>query len=321
MYFVHIYLLFIVEIFISLIFCCRKTFNILELETIARNGGDRIVAGNREVIATVKSLPKKDEIIAVLTRSNKLFNQEQVRFAASGDKVTLNGVPVDILDLPKPDQSDLLINLQTPIQEDAGSADVPMTEVLPGSIFKPENISYFHGTVAISGKPFSALLKHFSVPIREKIITLLKRLLNFPEYEQIFYSILHKVCPEVPFLLMMFNLILKYFEDMAIQYLQNLKNGDKIHDSKISILESVITNVCSNKGIEGIVRDLLNYCLKWIVGMLYYYETAIEDSENKTACESRRTNVRKAIKCKACGGSYFSKEQWGGNWNILRIKD
>lgn len=254
-------------------------------------------------------MPNKDEVFAVLTRSNKLFNRERVRFAASGGKITLNGVPVDILDfgnLPKPDQSNFLINLQTPIQEVASSGDVSMMQVLTQHIFQADNIKYFQQILEVPNNSFSALLVQFSVPIRKQIIKMLKKLLNLAEIKNIdFYTILSKICPEVPCLEIILRLILKYFGDKAIEYLRRERNNEA-RDCTTSILEFVITSLCSGKDTEGIVGDLLDHCIKCTADMLYCYEKNKEDVENKVEHELS-ANLRNTIKCKVCGGSYFSK--------------
>ncbi|KAI4461600.1 hypothetical protein MML48_5g00013637 [Holotrichia oblita] len=73
----------------------RKTFNKMLKETVRIKGEAR---GRAEVIATLRNSASRDDILAVLTRSNKNFNKNDVRFAAEGGGISLNGVKVDILE-------------------------------------------------------------------------------------------------------------------------------------------------------------------------------------------------------------------------------
>ncbi|KAF5306468.1 hypothetical protein FQR65_LT18564 [Abscondita terminalis] len=68
----------------------RKTFNKLLKETIRQNNGN-VQAGRAEVISTISTMSNRDDVLAVLTRNNRRFNKNGVRFAAEGGRITLNG--------------------------------------------------------------------------------------------------------------------------------------------------------------------------------------------------------------------------------------
>ncbi|KAF5278095.1 hypothetical protein FQR65_LT03611 [Abscondita terminalis] len=64
----------------------RKTFNKLLKETIRQNNGN-VQAGRAEVISSISNMANRDESFALLTRNNKRFNKNGVRFAAKMGKL------------------------------------------------------------------------------------------------------------------------------------------------------------------------------------------------------------------------------------------
>ncbi|KAF5304628.1 hypothetical protein FQR65_LT07910 [Abscondita terminalis] len=75
----------------------RKMLDKLLKETIRQTGN--VQRSRAQVIATLSKYDNPKEVFSILSRNNKLFNRDGIKFAANDGKITLNGVAVDINEL------------------------------------------------------------------------------------------------------------------------------------------------------------------------------------------------------------------------------
>ncbi|KAF5278096.1 hypothetical protein FQR65_LT03612 [Abscondita terminalis] len=87
----------------------RKTFNKLSKETIRQNNGKY---GRTDVISTISLMPKRNDIISVLTRKNKRFDKIGISFTLKNGGITLNEISVDLMYVDDMLTSQYLINLR-----------------------------------------------------------------------------------------------------------------------------------------------------------------------------------------------------------------
>lgn len=149
----------------------------MRLETIRQKDGN-VASAQAEVIATIRQIPDQNKVFAVLTRSNKLFNKNNVRFAASGGEITLNGVSVDISQfggLSKADQTAFLLELP-PTPTLTPEQTLAITRVI-NSVFTLNNIRILT-QIATIPPSLTTLLSVFKPAIQEMLLKCLSKLLN-----------------------------------------------------------------------------------------------------------------------------------------------
>lgn len=154
-------------------------------ETVRANGGDAQSA-RADIISGVRSMgTNRDEIFAVLTRNNKLFNKEGVRFSVGdGGIMTLNGKPVDLLQfgsLSQTDRSVHLINLPSmpePTQAEIQQNQTVIKTLAECAFNNVEKVSACYRLCASEGFcHFAAgLLRMFSRQLQEYFMVLLRML-------------------------------------------------------------------------------------------------------------------------------------------------
>ena len=154
----------------------RKTFNKLYRETVRTNDGN-VQAAKAEVISTIRSMPNVDETFAVLTRNNKLFNKQGIKFAASDRGITLNGYKVDILNMGAMSKS-----TTTAFLIDLPKAPIPTKEQVQTSNFEiitflKANFLNFctYANLLLKGNCLniiSQILLDFTYECRQKILTI-----------------------------------------------------------------------------------------------------------------------------------------------------
>lgn len=149
----------------------------MRLETIRQKEGN-VATAQAEVIATIRQIPDQNEVFAVLTRSNKLLNKNNVRFAANGGEITLNGVSVDISQfggLSKADQTAFLLELP-PTPTLTPDQTLAITRVIK-SVFSLNNIRILTQIATIPPN-LTTLLSVFEPAIQEMLLKCLSKLLN-----------------------------------------------------------------------------------------------------------------------------------------------
>lgn len=296
-------------------FHCRKMFNKMKLETIRQNDGN-VVAGQANVIATLRNLPDKNEIFSVLTRSNSMFNKNNIKFAANGDTITLNGVAVDISQfgaLSKPEQTTFV--LQLPATPQPTVAQTKAISKIITNIFNVEFINICGELVAIPEWNFATILNLFQPMIQEMLLKCLKIVLNSIEYNLV--STLKTVCPEYDVLKTILNLVIDFFKTKTIQEQREKQltspdfdetfSASGCNDNKESsyhallLFEKVVALSFSGDELKiEILRELSAFVMNWVSEQIFNYQQTISTRE-------RRGKIRTAQKCCVCGGLNFRR--------------
>lgn len=303
-------------------------FNKLLLETKSQQGND--VAASAEVIAVLNKIPNKDEFFATLVRSNKLFNKENVKFAASEGQLTLNGVPVDIFQfgsLAKAQKVDFLANLESQLNVTVKESEVSFMRSTIQKLMNPETLIKVNGLLTASPLSFSKILHLFAPEFKELIVKALDELLQFLNVkfnlnpvEALSRFLSQSVCLTL-ILKFVLNFLKKKSGEMEQDYLNKLNeakalpnfNKDKFNESYkinpvslkngIAFVEKLL-NIMFNDGkvVERIIAELASSFLVWFTSLIADYE---QREEKKNTYNTPDKN--KYVKCKICGGKYYKK--------------
>ncbi|CAH1966107.1 unnamed protein product [Acanthoscelides obtectus] len=289
----------------------RKTFNKLVKETIRTKDGNQI-AGQAEVISTIRKIPNKDEVFAVLTRANKQMNEQNIKFSASDGRITLNGVEVNMSEfaaMSKDNRASFLVKLSQ-----NGDAQTPTqaVETVKKSFVShgfPQDIDVINLVVKItcvlSGDTkqaiidiVSKLLMKIAEPLRRKLDEL------FPNKSK-YAGLIDMVT----------RFISKQTDEFEMQYKKWKQTGDQKYYSKwfdyVNMEEarrwlcffekSVAVCLCPT---EALFKELLKYFYTWFAEKICEFQQSMEQTAERQAHSADwRANKKD---CKICGGYYYT---------------
>lgn len=294
----------------------------MRLETIRQNEGN-VAAAHADVIATIRKIPDVNEVLAVLTRSNKMFNKSNIKFATSGGKITLNGVAVDISmfgELSKTEQSMFLLEL--PQSPTPTTAQATAISGIVDKVFRVDYVNVCGKLLTIHQWNFATILNIFQPPVQELLLKCLKTLLENVQINlgDVFKTIL----PGRDILETVLSLVINFFKtkmaSLEQQYVEQREserlNSPDFDESDFAVRCNASTDTarrallfferavaCSFSDgdiTEMVLIELIEYFTKWITEQMYNY-----DESKKMRTESRV--ARSAQQCSTCGGFYFLK--------------
>ena len=284
--------------------------------------------GKAEVIAAMRNMNQRDEVLAVLTRSNKNFNKDDVRFSVKGGNVQLNGIDVDILNygsMTKSNQRLYHVELP-PMQENLASA-TQYTSFKFTDIFNVASVMDFVGKnqkLMASGDWNSIvieLLVHFTRPIQTRIIEIANDLINNLTKQGIgFVTILRKVSPRSP-IYRIFHFIVGWLREKVDEYesdyqrkkLEEQQQPDYddvdfhskyfVHSEKAKRIMEFFDKATKlyTEGPEIFIANLSREFLSWLTTQIFH------NDQNEEKKEKRKLNMPRKSKtiCSTCGGYYY----------------
>ncbi|CAH0550152.1 unnamed protein product [Brassicogethes aeneus] len=290
----------------------RKTFDRILKSTIDNNNGD-ITAGRADVISAITNIQNKDDVFAVLTRSNKLFREKGIRVVAKDGQININGVPVEIENFngfTKKDMSSALNNLKS-YKSVSVAADSFNLKKLFANIKLPGLDDLISMTCTVL-KGYNADFKAFVIKALVSLLSTLQR------------SIVEQLIGVFG------NLYTNKLVTMAIDFFlneaknlqkrherwKNYHNPDDYHEifdylqfdslnssRIINIMDCVLRfDFVNNQMTFDGVKRLVDYFYKWFAKELYDYEIDQDRISERTSHSSSRTKVD----CKVCGGYYYN---------------
>lgn len=273
-------------------------------ETLRQNDGD-VRSSNADVISAVRKMGlQRDEVFAVLTRNNKLFNKQGVRFAAGeGGVTTLNGEPVDLLQFggaPRADRTVKLVAL--PPTPTASPAQVSHDNVAMGRLvdhlFTAENADVFARLCLSSNfRQFAfEILKVFNAQLQEWMLMLVRKLNDQLVGLQINLSLF-----ELGAYLNVACYLLQVVFDFVHREISRREQGCRDGPGQsltIRFAQHAETILRSIETDGSMLQKLVNYAVNCIAEMLNEHGEELErDGRRERSAGYRKT-------CTACGGYY-----------------
>lgn len=294
----------------------------MRLETIRQNEGN-VATAQAEVIATIRKIPDKNEVFGVLTRSNKMFNKNNVRFAASDGGISLNGINVDISkfgELSKTQQTTYLIELPTTPTPSAAQAKAINTVI--NKTFQLPYIQIFGQLLTIPQWNFATILNLFQPVVQEMLLKCLKKLLdniNGIDLKDIF----GKILPDRDILETVLRVVIDFFKLKMISFEEDyvtrraaerlspdfdesdfanrFNASANVGNRALIFFERAVTTAFAGGDVqEGVLKEMLEYFMKWITEQIYIFE------ENRQIREQRGSE-RQLKNCTQCNGKYYFK--------------
>lgn len=296
----------------------------MRLETIRQNEGN-VAAGHAEVIATIRSIPNHEEIFAVLTSSNKMFNKNNVKFASSNGKITLNGIPVDISkfgDLSKTQKTTFLLDL--PATPTPSPAQTHAITAVVNKIFQLPYIKIYDQLVQIQDCNFATLLNLFKPMVQEMLLKSLKILLeNVSSREIDLFGTLKNILPDGKILETVLQLVIEFYKTKTVDYEQDyvtqreqqksspdfnetdfatkLNASEDVGQRALIFFQRAVEKSFYNGNLtDAVLSELVKYFVEWLAQQVYRFET------NREIIEKRKTAAQKKV-CQICRGVCFSK--------------
>lgn len=307
-------------------------------ETVRQNNGD-VSTARAEVISTIRNMGNKDEVFAILTRNNKLFNNKAIRFSAENGEIKLNGMSVDLLEfgsMAGTERAQVLMDLpsnpQPSVSNTTNNANImhTITEIFD---VRTVNTVVRYGQLISSGCKFaklaSTLLQDFSSSVQEKVIRICKvlcdklmELINFPSISANYFSHISNEPLEVLLRFVIDFLKIKvssqeedYEQHKAAATLLPDYNEENFNRSwgllpssanrAVVWFERVVNTFVMGVSIdELLLRELIQYITNVITERVYDYCDAEEKRKNRKQNTKRNIHI---ISCKACGGYYYSE--------------
>lgn len=313
----------------------RKTFDKLTKETIRVNNGD-VQAGRSEVICSMRNVGNRDEVMAVLTRNNKLFNKDGVRFSANNGDIRLNGMKVDILEfgaMAKSGRTQVLGDLPGIPQPTVPPTDsrVSLGDTI-NSLFKVDHrLSSYASMICTSGVSFVMtarnILEDYSDEIQNILIKICKELIDraLKSTGIDILQLISKYFMDISNnpLVVLLEFVVTFFKEQAFEYektyneakeaakqLDNFSETD--FNAKYFILPGnlVKTTMWFERAVyhlrndfDNLLRELLQFIMNTISQKILELSYEEERYQNRI---SQTTQKLHRIPCTVCQGYYFS---------------
>ncbi|XP_018569135.1 uncharacterized protein LOC108909309 isoform X1 [Anoplophora glabripennis] len=292
----------------------RKTFTKLVKETIRQNNLNE-AQGRAEVISAIRNIQNKDEVFAVLTRSNKDMNKKGIRISASGGEIVLNGVSIDFNEfaaMNKKEASSFLSNLP---QSERVPVDTASTRSMVSNILTDFSIRDIESITNITLR----LLSFCDGDIQSKIINALHMLLaNLPDPIRL---LLDQIFPNQSKYIYVMEVVINFFAKAAGHLEELYKNwietGDDsyynplfrhidVKQTKRAVkffTDAVNMYYTGTHLTELALRELLTFFRCWLTKKIYEYQQDAERAD-KRRIHSASSPSRK-MSCSVCGGYYY----------------
>nr|CAH7742653.1 unnamed protein product [Callosobruchus chinensis] len=287
----------------------RKTFNKLVKSTINSKDGNQ-KAGMAEVISTIRKIPNKDEVFAVLTRANKQMNDKNIKFSAKDGQITLNDVPVNMSDFAAMSKgqrevflSDLPLHGETPSQ---AVDTVTSSFSANGITCNMDVIRYIVKiTSALSGN-----VTKYIIDIMSELLCKIAVSLN-EELDKLFPN----KCKYAQLVDMLMRFISKKADEweMVYQEWKETKNPELYSEwfDHVDVVETRrwlrffenCAKICLNPS-ELRFKSLLEYFHTWLAQKICERQQKIEQ-DNEIRAHSANWKPKK-VECCTCGGYYYS---------------
>lgn len=288
-------------------------------ETLAQNNGDHPTA-NAEIISTVRSIGNRDEVFAILTRNNKLFNKKGIRFAVQDGEIKLNGVSVDLFEfggMSKTDRTQILIDLP-PRTRPLPTNATTVTNSLIESTFTVDNLRILgkYSELLLRGASFrdfaTNLLGDFSKMVQGKIFTILKGLIEKLKICGIdiahIFDTTFALANKNPYSNLL-QWIVDYLKIRMNDYESDYQSSESsevpsdTYERAKFWIEKIVNSSVMNYVVE---QNFMNELLKFVANKIteYVYDFCnLKEKEDylKKSCIKRT----KRVDCSICGGYYF----------------
>ncbi|XP_017772410.1 PREDICTED: uncharacterized protein LOC108559587 [Nicrophorus vespilloides] len=276
----------------------RKTFNKITKETVAIHGDQQ---GKGKVITYIKNLgSSRDDVLANLTKNNKMLNQKGIRYFVDQGNVQFNNIKVDISSLgkgPRHQQSANRVNLS--MNGDCISISASQKYcVIALNLFETIPKVYQIIQEADSMKTaFRSLFGLFSNYVVEKLIILVPSMLGLTWLNLSLLQLYPKA--QLPYKVL--KLIIGFFSKMAEDRMK-AEGIDSLHwGYKLTqYIERAIT--IATLRMVDIIRELAeyinNYIFDTILSLAYNISSdrLATESQQSTATESQQSTVNR-LKC------------------------
>lgn len=280
-------------------------------ETVRLNGETR---GKAEVIKTMR-VSSRDDVLAVLTRSNQNFNRQGVRFAAEGGGIKLNGVPVDIIEygnLAKTQQNVHLQSLPT-------IPETPARVTRTTNLVRGMNLRPYLGGIGFDPRILLGSLTAFAEDLQPKVIKICEKFMNGIEVDVVMAlkGLLGDIKLEIiQFVIQCINTYAQEFKRTFEEQLLNenvtqvLENFGfrNVHVTINDFVAYVITSLTNDEMMDQLKKDFYS----WYSSLVYEDQARTERIERR----QKYTPVPKERKdCDKCGGyHYTNKQDTAGGW-------
>lgn len=281
-------------------------------ETVRQNDSN-LVRGRADVIKTIRNIPNKDDVFAVLTRNNRMMNEKGVKFYASEGGISLNGHSIntnEFIIMNKQEASAFLSNL--PLKTDISAVDqtrfinsfslnnLPMT-----------NVQHF-------AEYALRLIGTFGINIQGMLLQIVQDIL--PIVIEFLGSLMNEIFPENSAGTGVLHIVMEYFGGKAIEFLKNFETWRKTgshfdYDKDFADLPTnkterytwifvKLVNLCFSKGRLNQLEllDIIKYTEKSILNEIVDYEKKKEENKRRDDHSPKRPQE---IKCTVCSGYYF----------------
>lgn len=299
-------------------------FNKTLKETI-RVQGD-VQRGTAEVIKTIRTANDPVEMFAFLSKNNKLFNENQVRFTMENGRINLNGVPIDMNTFNP-------MSIAQKISFLSELPPIPSGAPPPGAktIFTYVNWDslLIQGVKLIINSSSVAqftsnVFKMFSEAVQEKLSDITyKFVIELLESRRDFFIMLKKWNPQEELIVKILKIILKYFEELAQDFIRKYENEKRLaayrpdykeqefdnsffqNTSGINIAIKFIEKaiLCYTMGSSGL-RELIRFAYETLAQELY--SAAERELRQEVRVRSVFPRLKIKTSCTDCGGHYYS---------------
>ncbi|VEN62899.1 unnamed protein product [Callosobruchus maculatus] len=288
----------------------RKTFNKLVKSTISSNDGNK-KAGMAEVISTIRKIPNKDEVFAVLTRANKQMNAKDIKFAAKDGQITLNDVPVNMSEFAAMSKGQRDVFLSD-LRVHGGESPSEAVNTVSSS-FSANGITYDVDVVNVVVKITAALSGNLKTTIIDIVSQLLCKITS--ALNQALDKLFPNRCKYAQLVDMVMKFISKEADAWETRYEEWTRTGNPELYSKcfdhVDVAETrrwfrffeICAQICLNPS-EAMFKSLLEYFHTWLAQKMCERQQKIEqDSETRAHSAKWRT---KKVDCNICRGYYYN---------------
>ncbi|CAG9863229.1 unnamed protein product [Phyllotreta striolata] len=291
----------------------RKTFNKMMKETVRRCEGNQM-RGQAEVIKTIRNIPNKDEVFAVLTRTNKLMNEKGVKFFAGDGTIQLNGYIINMNDfmiLNKQEASTFLSNL--PLNENVTVNDTNafINKYSLTNWTNSPNWMYFAAYAL-------RLIGRYESDVQGMLMQIARDVSN--AVQKYVDSYLNEIIDRNLWTSKVLKWVMEYYSGKSVEFLKTFKKwlatGDCNYFKENYVDLSGIVTERNVKIISMLIRlsfkegklnsheflEITDYVMKLTLKKICKYR---KDEERSKEINQNDTKQCTKVQCKICDGYYF----------------
>lgn len=286
-------------------------------ETIRVAGNE--MKGRAEVISTIKSAKNPAELMAFLSKNNKLFNKNGVRFSLENGAIKLNGVQIDMHEF-----NTLTLNGQTAMLGDLPS--IPSGTLPEGSEHISINVQKF-STLILNGVQLVSNVTCIEEFIRKLCSFMTKVAVNkftdityqvLKDTDFSFYKSLRRQDSNLDVVELVVKMVFDYFKAKSAEYMEEYEKKKKeaeasgvdeetfdksywIHPRNVDVAIKAMELAIMVFDIKNPVqmRPLISKCYTHVFTKLF------EMAEREIRKENRRPSFKQKRACSTCSGHYY----------------